>query len=229
MSCEQAVNPLNHTHSVPACTALLRRASWSCLSPGTELYAPGCPQIPALEAAGYRVLAPSLPGFGDSDRPQELAAYSLPSLARCMLGLLDQLGVAKVGGCAMLAVPGGQQLVAQFSQMLGAHTDNIPGCWLQAHVVGHDWGASLAWYLAMKAPQRVERLVALSVGHAGKSRPSLPLVPACRQAQCIHASLFCSCCCQLGPGPGCRWRVQARCLPAGDCGSAKPPGTCCGS
>ncbi len=32
-------------------------------------------------------------------------------------------------------------------------------------VVGHDWGAGVAWALALMAPHRVERLVALSVGH----------------------------------------------------------------
>lgn len=35
----------------------------------------------------------------------------------------------------------------------------------QAHVVGHDWGAGLAWGLAAFAPGRVDHLVALSVGH----------------------------------------------------------------
>lgn len=35
----------------------------------------------------------------------------------------------------------------------------------RARVVGHDWGAVQAWYLAMHHPARVERLVALSVGH----------------------------------------------------------------
>jgi pimeloyl-ACP methyl ester carboxylesterase len=35
----------------------------------------------------------------------------------------------------------------------------------RAHVVGHDWGASLAWALAAHYPQRVARLAALSVGH----------------------------------------------------------------
>ena len=32
-------------------------------------------------------------------------------------------------------------------------------------VVGHDWGAALAWALAAFVPDRVERLVAISVGH----------------------------------------------------------------
>ena len=35
----------------------------------------------------------------------------------------------------------------------------------KATVVGHDWGAGVAWALAAFAPQRVEKLVAMSVGH----------------------------------------------------------------
>lgn len=34
-------------------------------------------------------------------------------------------------------------------------------------VVGHDWGAGLAWALAIFVPQRVRRLAVLSVGHPG--------------------------------------------------------------
>ena len=35
----------------------------------------------------------------------------------------------------------------------------------RAQVVGHDWGAAVAWALAAFVPERVERLVVLSVGH----------------------------------------------------------------
>ena len=35
----------------------------------------------------------------------------------------------------------------------------------RAHVVGHDWGAAVAWATAAFAPERVDHLVALSVGH----------------------------------------------------------------
>lgn len=37
----------------------------------------------------------------------------------------------------------------------------------RAHVVGHDWGAALAWVLASLVPARVDRLVVLSVGAPG--------------------------------------------------------------
>jgi pimeloyl-ACP methyl ester carboxylesterase len=35
----------------------------------------------------------------------------------------------------------------------------------RAHVVGHDWGAAVAWALAALAPARVDHLATLSVGH----------------------------------------------------------------
>lgn len=34
-------------------------------------------------------------------------------------------------------------------------------------LVGHDWGAAVAWLMASFVPERVERLVAVSVGHPG--------------------------------------------------------------
>jgi pimeloyl-ACP methyl ester carboxylesterase len=37
----------------------------------------------------------------------------------------------------------------------------------RAHVVGHDWSAAVAWLLAALAPERVDRLVAVSVGAPG--------------------------------------------------------------
>jgi len=40
----------------------------------------------------------------------------------------------------------------------------------QAHVVGHDWGAAVAWALAAVAPDRVDHLAALSVGHPSSFR-----------------------------------------------------------
>ncbi len=35
----------------------------------------------------------------------------------------------------------------------------------RAHVVGHDWGAAVAWAVGSFAPERVDHLVAMSVGH----------------------------------------------------------------
>jgi pimeloyl-ACP methyl ester carboxylesterase len=43
----------------------------------------------------------------------------------------------------------------------------------QAHVVGHDWGAALAWVLGSLAPGNVDHLVTLSVGHPATFRRTL--------------------------------------------------------
>jgi pimeloyl-ACP methyl ester carboxylesterase len=40
----------------------------------------------------------------------------------------------------------------------------------RAHVVGHDWGAAVAWALASVAPDTVDRLAAMSVGHPSTFR-----------------------------------------------------------
>lgn len=87
-------------------------------------------QVPALAAAGFRVLAPDLRGFGDSDRPEGTAAYRMKTLCRDVTGILDGFGVGR------------------------------------AAVVGHDWGAAVAWMLAsVFAPDRVERLAVMAAGH----------------------------------------------------------------
>jgi pimeloyl-ACP methyl ester carboxylesterase len=86
-------------------------------------------QIGPLTDAGFRVIAPNLRGYGGSDQPAEVEAYSIPFLAGDVLAVLDSMGIDR------------------------------------AHVVGHDWGAALAWAVAAFAPDRVDHLVALSVGH----------------------------------------------------------------
>ena len=86
-------------------------------------------QLPALVAAGPRVIAPDLRGFGDSDKPERVEDYALSRSLRDVVAVLDALEIER------------------------------------AHVVGHDWGAGVAWLVAAFAPKRVERLVAMSVGH----------------------------------------------------------------
>jgi pimeloyl-ACP methyl ester carboxylesterase len=86
-------------------------------------------QIPALVAAGYRVIAPDLRGFGDSDAPTEVTAYAVPRFVADLVGVLDVLGIAKV------------------------------------RLVAHDWGAVCGWAFAIAHPDRVNRYVAMSVGH----------------------------------------------------------------
>ena len=91
-------------------------------------------QVPALVDAGFQVIVPDLRGFGASDAPAEVDAYSLLSSAGDVIAVLDHLGVDR------------------------------------PHVVGHDFGAATAWAMAAFLPDRVDHLVALSVGQASAFR-----------------------------------------------------------
>jgi pimeloyl-ACP methyl ester carboxylesterase len=48
-------------------------------------------QIPALLAAGYRVAAPDMRGYGASSRPVEVDAYDVLTVGEDLVGLLDAL------------------------------------------------------------------------------------------------------------------------------------------
>jgi epoxide hydrolase 4 len=52
-------------------------------------------QIPALAAAGYRVLVPDQRGYNTSDKPSGVGAYAIEPLARDVLGLVDEAGREK--------------------------------------------------------------------------------------------------------------------------------------
>src|SRR3954463_10630869 len=49
-------------------------------------------QLPALAAAGYRVVAPDPRGYGRSSRPEPVDAYDVHQLSADLLGILDDLG-----------------------------------------------------------------------------------------------------------------------------------------
>jgi len=52
-------------------------------------------QIPALVAAGYRVIAPDTRGNGESSVPPRVADYDIERLVADLVGVLDALGVQK--------------------------------------------------------------------------------------------------------------------------------------
>jgi pimeloyl-ACP methyl ester carboxylesterase len=91
-------------------------------------------QVPALLAAGYRVITPDLRGFGGSSRPAAVNAYTAPTMVGDLIGLLDHLAIDR------------------------------------AHLIGHDFGAAIGWLTAALAPDRVDTLTALSVGHPAALR-----------------------------------------------------------
>ena len=49
-------------------------------------------QITALAKAGYRVVAPDMRGYGETDAPADVDAYDIVHLAADMVGILDALG-----------------------------------------------------------------------------------------------------------------------------------------
>jgi len=92
-------------------------------------------QVEALNAGGFRTIAPDMRGRGRSDRPAAVADYGVQNIVADVTGIMDALGIQR------------------------------------AHVVGHDWGAVSAWFVAMLAPDRVDHLVAISVGCPGTGGP----------------------------------------------------------
>jgi len=84
-------------------------------------------QLSALAAAGYHVVAPDQRGYGQTDRPNPIEAYTLLHLVGDMVGLLDALGEE------------------------------------QAIIVGHDWGANVAWHSAFMRPDRFRSAIVLSI------------------------------------------------------------------
>lgn len=110
-------------------------------------------QIPALAAAGFRVLAPDQRGYNLSDKPKEVAAYRLDLLAKDIIGLID-----------------------------AKQRDRV-------YLVGHDWGAMVAWWIALTAPERLHRLAILNVPHPVVMRKQLRS-DARQMARSTYAAFF---------------------------------------
>jgi pimeloyl-ACP methyl ester carboxylesterase len=91
-------------------------------------------QMLPLSAAGYRVVAPALRGYGRTDAPEAVEDYTQLHLVGDLIGLLDALGEPT------------------------------------AVVVGHDWGAPVAWNAAALRPDRFRAVVGMSVPFYGIRR-----------------------------------------------------------
>lgn len=99
-----------------------------------------------------------LHGFPDTGA---LWRHQVPALAEAGYRVLvpDQRGYGRSDKPDDVDAYAMSQLVADVVAVLDAAGVQ------RAHVVGHDWGASVAWALALFVPDRVERLAVLSVGH----------------------------------------------------------------
>ena len=92
----------------------------------------------ALAEAGYHAIAPDMRGYGQTDAPEDIGAYTMLHLTGDMVALLDALKV-----------------------------DN-------AVVVGHDWGAPVAWNCALLRPDRFRAVAGLSVPYAPRRAGTTP-------------------------------------------------------
>jgi pimeloyl-ACP methyl ester carboxylesterase len=101
-------------------------------------------QLPAIAAAGYRVVAPDMRGYAQSEVPSEIASYTIMHLVGDVTGLVEALGEKR------------------------------------AIVVGHDWGATVAWNTALLRPDMFRAVAALSVPY--RPRGAVPPLRALRQA-----------------------------------------------
>jgi epoxide hydrolase A/B len=93
-------------------------------------------QIAALAEAGFRVVAPDQRGYGQTDRPAAVEAYSVLYLAGDIVGLINALGERS------------------------------------AAIVGHDWGAPVAWYSAQLRPDLFRAVGLLSVPYIARGQVS---------------------------------------------------------
>lgn len=95
-------------------------------------------QIPALAAAGYRVIAPDLRGYGLTDRPARVEDYDLAHLTGDLVGLLDALGIDRAvfmghdwGGLVAWQMPLFHQ--RRVAGVIGVNTPFIPHQMLWLH------------------------------------------------------------------------------------------------
>ncbi len=86
-------------------------------------------QLPLMARLGYRAWAPDLRGYGESDRPPQVADYAIERLMDDVAGLIDAAGARSTV------------------------------------LLGHDWGAAIAWFFAMRRVRPLERLVIMNVPH----------------------------------------------------------------
>ena len=93
-------------------------------------------QIPVLSKT-HRVVAVDMRGFNLSDKPQDIAAYSMDKLAKDIADLISALGEER------------------------------------AILIGHDWGAGVAWATAILYPERISKLGIINVPHPYEMQKAL--------------------------------------------------------
>jgi pimeloyl-ACP methyl ester carboxylesterase len=91
-------------------------------------------QLTALAEAGFRAVAPDMRGFGRTEAPNDVAAYTIFHNVGDMVALVSALGEKR------------------------------------AAIVGHDWGAPVAWHAAQMRPDVFSVVAGLSVPFRRRGR-----------------------------------------------------------
>lgn len=99
-------------------------------------------QLPMLADLGYQAWAPNLRGYGNSAKPDGMAAYAIEDLMQDVAGLIDASGAE------------------------------------ETVLIGHDWGAVIAWYFAMRQVKPLEKLIICNVPHARAALKNMTLKQA---------------------------------------------------
>ena len=89
-------------------------------------------QLAPVAAAGFTACAIDVRGYGGSDKPEPVSAYTLQAIAGDLIGLADTL------------------------------SPDAP-----VVLIGHDWGAPIAWNTAFTNPDRIRAVAGMSVPFAG--------------------------------------------------------------
>jgi pimeloyl-ACP methyl ester carboxylesterase len=95
-------------------------------------------QLPLLAEKGWRAVAPDLRGYGGSSRPAGKAAYQIDRLVEDVSALFAALGAETESA----GRPAGRKLL-----------------------LAHDWGAIIAWIVAMRRTVALDGLVIMNVPH----------------------------------------------------------------
>ncbi|KAF9612859.1 hypothetical protein IFM89_004269 [Coptis chinensis] len=116
------------------------------------------------------MFAPDMRGYGDTHSPLDPASYTVFHLVGDLIGLLNHFG--EQGDTHSPLDPASYtvfHLVGDLISLLNHFGEQ------QAFVVGHDWGAEVAWHLSLLRPDRVRALVTLGVPLWPRSPTSKPI------------------------------------------------------
>jgi pimeloyl-ACP methyl ester carboxylesterase len=106
-------------------------------------------QLPALAAAGFRVIAPDLRGYGESDKPPGVQAYRIECLTGDVLGLIRHLGYSSAhivghdwGGAIAWSMPMQHPTAVERLAIL-----NAPHPAIFFRQLGRPWQLLKSWYI----------------------------------------------------------------------------------